>query len=199
MSSLWNWLVSYTNGIGLIGSIVTLVAFITGIITGTIKIYISRHRQQQNKRLADERSKLEIKAYRREFCVALLSAIHELAPEVAEWRKVHDDLRARAIYFLPAHSNRKRMERRIEAAHEKFARAGSELSIDPAGQKVKDALIAYLNAQNDYVQAICKPMSTFPDRHFKKTDTATLDGLAEKANDKLTALEEAIRIFLDSS
>ncbi len=195
--SLWNWLVGHASSIGLIASIVGIVVFIAGIIAGIIKIYIGRQRQLQNKRLADEKSKLELKAYRRQIGVALLSALHELVPEVTELRMAHDDLRTRLQWFLQAHRNRKRRERRIEAVRERIARAGSELSIDPAGQKVMDAFVAYVKAQDGYIQAIMKPMSKFPDRHFNKTDIGTLDELAKKANEKLTALEEAIRIFIE--
>lgn len=200
MLGLWNWLASHASNIGLIASIVGIVVFLTGIITGIIKIYIGRlHRQQQNKRLADEKSRLELKVHRRQFCVALLSVIHELAPELAELRKAHDDLRTRQKLIFRSGSYVKRINRLFETARERIAIAGSELSIDPAGQKVMDAFLGYLKAQNDYVQAIIKPISKFPTWYFNKADISTLDELAGKANDKLTVLEDAIRIFVDST
>jgi hypothetical protein len=67
----------------------------------------------------------------------------------------------------------------------------------PDGQKVMDAFVAYLKAQDDYVQAIIKPMSKFPTWYFNKADTSILDELAIKANDKLSSLEEEIRIFVN--
>ncbi len=85
------------------------------------------------------------------------------------------------------------------AANERAAVAGSELSIDPAGRKAMDAFVAYLKAQDDYVQAMIKPMRKFHTSFFGKTDISVLDELAEKADDKLTALEEAISIYVDSS
>lgn len=195
MMSLWYWLISQTGSIGLIASIVGIVVFIAGIIKF---LFIDLHKRQQNKRLIDEKSKQELRAYRRQFCVALLSAIHELAPEIATLREAHDDLLSRQKFFLQAGSYQRRINRLFETARERFARAGSELSIDPAGQNVMDALLVYMKAQDDYIHAIIKPISKFPTWFFKKADISTLDGLAEKANVKLTSLEEAIRLFLDS-
>ena len=191
MLSLWNWFITH---VGIIGLIVSIVVCVTGIL----KIYTDIHGQRQTKRIADEKNKLELKAYRKQFCVPLLSSIHELAPIVAELRKAHDDLWARQKYFFQAGSKLKRINRVFETAYERAARAGSELSIDPAGQEAMDAFIAYLKAQDDYVQAIIKPMSKVHTRPFNKADISTLDELAKKANDKLTVLEEAIRTFVDS-
>ncbi len=191
MLSLWNWLIGHA------GIIVGSVGGVVGV-TGIISIFTTLRGQRQNKHLADEKNKLELKAQRKQFCVPLLSSIHELAPEVAELRKAHDNLWARQKFFFQAGSYLNRINRLFETTRERAARAGSELSIDPAGQKVMDAVLAYLKAQDDYVQAIIKPMSKFHTRSFSKADISTLDELAEKANDKLTALEEAIRTFVDS-
>ena len=61
-----------------------------------------------------------------------------------------------------------------------------------------DAFVAYLKAQDDYVQAMIKPLRKLHTRFFGKTDISVLDELAKKADDKLTALEEAVRIYVDS-
>lgn len=141
---------------------------------------------------------LDPNANRKQFCIPLLISIHELAPIVAELRQAHDDLWARQKYFFQLYWRVKRINRLFETAGERAARAGSELSIDPAGQNVMDAYLAYLKAQGEYIQAIIKPMNKFYTRPFNKANISTLDELSQKANDKLTALEEAIRIFVGS-
>jgi len=140
---------------------------------------------------------LELKTYRKQFCVPLLTSIHELAPVMAEFREAHEDLWARQKLFFQSGSYQKRINPIFKTAHERAAVAGSELSIDPDGQKVMDAFVAYLKAQDDYVQAVIKPMSKFPTWYFNKADISTLDELAEKTNEKLSALEEAIRLFVN--
>jgi len=92
MLSLWSWFISHAS---IIGPIVSIVVCITGIIG----LVIARHGQRQDKRIADEKNKLELKAYRKQFYVPLLSSIHELAPEAADLRNTHDNLWARQKYF----------------------------------------------------------------------------------------------------
>jgi len=124
---------------------------------------------------------------------------------MSEFRKAHDDLWARqglilqSGLFFQSDSWVKRMNALVKTANERAAVAGSELSIDPAGRKVMDAFVAYLKAQDEYVQAMIKPLRKLHTRFFGKTDIGVLDELAEKANDKLTALEEAVRIYVDSA
>jgi hypothetical protein len=117
---------------------------------------------------------------------------------MAEFRKAHDDLWARQGFIFQADSHVKRINSLVKTANERAAVAGSELSIDPAGQKVMDAFVAYLKAQDDYVQAMIQPLRKVHTRFFGKTDISVLDELAKKRDDKLTALEEAIRIYVDS-
>lgn len=188
--SLWSWFTSHT---GIVALMVSMVVCLTGII----KIYTDSRGQRQNKRLADEKNKLELKAYRQQFCVPLLSSIHELAPVIAELRHAHDSLWARQKLFSKPKSLVKRLNRLFETANQRAAHAGSELSIDPDGQKVMDAFMACLKAKHDYMHAMTKPMAKFPTWFYNKADSSTLDALAQKANDKLTALEDAIRIFLE--
>ena len=113
-------------------------------------------------------------------------------------RKAHDNLWARQKLIFQADSYLKRVNPLFKTMHERAAVAGSELSIDPAGQKVMDAYVAYLKAQDDYVQAILQPLRKLHTRIFGKNDISVLDELEKKANDKLTALEEAIRIYVDT-
>ncbi len=204
MLSLWNWLVSYAGIIG---------GFVGGVVVVGVPALLTLRGQRETRRLADEKNRSELKAQRKQFCVPLLISIHEFAPVKAELRKAHDNLWVRqGLIFQPA-SFRKRINSLEKAANERAAVAGSELSIDPAGRKVMDAFVAYLKAQDeyvqamikplkaqdDYVQAMIKPMRKFHTSFFGKTDISVLDELAEKADDKLTALEEAVRIYVDSA
>ena len=70
------------------------------------------------------------------------------------------------------------------------------------GPKWKESLsypyVAYLKAQDDYVQAIIQPLRKLHTSFFGKTDINILDELAKKADGKLTVFEEAIRIYVDS-
>jgi hypothetical protein len=130
-----------------------------------------------------------------------LTSVHEFAPLAAEFRKLHDELWARQQLFWS--QTKKSYQQRLNAffatANERAAVAGSELSIDPAGQTVRDAFVAYLKAQDTYAKAITKPMLTFPGYFFAKADTSALDELAKKADEKFTALEEAVRLYVNAS
>ena len=189
MLSLWNWLVSHIDIIG---------AFFGGAVVVGVPALLTLRGQREARRLADERNRLELKAQRRQFCVPLLVSIHELAPVMAELRKAHDDLWARQELIFQADSYLKRVNPLFKATHGRAAVAGSELSIDLAGQKVMDAYVAYLKAQDEYVQAMLHPLRKVHTRFFGKADISVLDELAKKANDKLTALEEAVRVYVDS-
>lgn len=189
MLNLWNWLVSHAD---------IIEAFFGGAVVVGVPALLTLRGQREARRLADERSRLELKAQRKQFCIPLLISIHELAPVMAELRKAHDNLRARQELIFRANSYLKRVNPLFEAIHKRSAVAGSELSIDPAGQKVMDAYLAYLKAQDEYVQAMLQPLRKVQTRFFGKTDISTLDGLAKKANDTLTALEETIRVYVDS-
>ena len=190
MLILWNWLISHAGIIG---------AFFGGAGVVGVPALLTLRGQREARRLADEKNRSELKAQRKQFCVPLLISIHEFAPIMAELRKAHDDLWARHKLIFQADSFLKRINSLIKSAHERAAVAGSELSIDPAGQNVMDAYVAYLKAQDDYAQAILQPLRKLHTRFFGKNDISVLDDLAKKVDDKLTALEEAIRIYVDSS
>jgi len=189
MLSLWNWLVSHAG---------IIEAFFGGAVVVGVPALLTLRGQREARRLADEKNRLELKAQRKQFCVPLLISIHELAPVMAELRKAHDDLWARQELIFQAVGYLKRVNPLFKTTHERAAVAGSELSIDPAGQKVMDAYVAYLKAQEDYVQAIIQPLRKLHTRFFGKADISVLDELAKKADDKLTALEEAVRIYVES-
>lgn len=188
MLSLWNWLVGHA---GIIGSVVVLGVSIIGV-------FLTLRGQREARRLADERNRRELKAQRKQFCAPLLTSLQEFVPVMAELRKAHDDLWVRQGLIFQPDSSVKRMNSLVKTAHERAAVAGSELSIDPAGRKVMDAWVAYLKAQGEYVQAILQPLRKVHTRFFGKTDRSVLDELAKKAESKLTALEEAVRLYVDS-
>src|SRR5713226_1400417 len=152
MLSLWSWLVGHA---GIIGSIIG-----GGGVLALIGVFLTLRGQRETRRLADERNRLELQERRRQICVPLLTSVHEFAPVVAEFRKLHDELWARQQLFWS--QSKKSYQQRLDAffatANERAAVAGSELSIDPAGQKAKDAFTAYLEAQRDYTQAITRPL-----------------------------------------
>ncbi len=156
------------------------------------------HEQQQTMHFADEKYRQEVKAQRKQFCVPVLISIHELAPIIAKLRQAHDDLLARQELNFQACSHVKQVNALFMTAQERAAVAGSELSIDPAGREVMDALIAYWTAQDEYIQAMLQPLRKVLTRFFGKTDTKVLDELAKKGDEKLTALEEAIRLYVNS-
>jgi hypothetical protein len=157
----------------------------------TRRLADERNRFEQG--LADERNRLELQERRRQICVPLLITVREFAPVVAEFRsKVHDDLWERQQHFLfQSRGYAKRVNAIFATANKRIAIATSELSIDPAGQKVKDTFIAYLKAQDNYAKAMVKPMRRFPKFVYGKADPNVLDELAERANEQVTALEEA--------
>lgn len=189
MLSLWNWLVSHAG---------IIEAFFGGAVVVGVPALLTLRGQREARRLADEKNRLELKAQRKQFCVPILLSIHELAPVMAELRKAHDDLWARQELIFQAKSYLKRVNPLFKTAHERAAMAGSELSIDLAGQKVMDAYIAYLKTQNEYVQAMLQPLRKVQTRFFGKTDRSILDELAKKGDEKLTALEEAVRLYVES-
>jgi hypothetical protein len=52
----------------------------------------------------------------------------------------------------------KKINAQFQSIHNKVTLAGSELSIDPNGKGVMDAFVAYMQAQNAYIQEIIKPI-----------------------------------------
>ena len=204
MLSLWNWLIGHA---GIIESIIGgggILAFIGIGLTlrgqrETRRIADERNRLDRS--LTDERNRLDLQERRKQICVPLLTSIHEIAPVMAEFRKLHDELWARQqLFWSPSKkSYQQRLDALYATANERAAVVGSELSIDPAGQKVKAAFVAYLKAQDTYAKAIYKPMRSFPFYFFAKADTSALDELAKKKDEKLDALEEAVRLYVNVS
>jgi len=170
----------------------------TRLIVDSTPAETALHEQQQTMHFANEENRKEVKAQRKQFCVPVLISIHELAPIRAKLRKAHDNLWARQELIFQAGSYVKQVNALFKTAQERAAVAGSELSIDPAGREVMDALIVYWTAQDEYVQAMLQPLRKVHTRFFGKTDTKVLDELAKKGDEKLTALEEAIRLYVNS-
>lgn len=117
---------------------------------------------------------------------------------MAMLRNAHDNLWARQELVFKADKYVKQANATFKTMQERAAVAGSELSIDPAGQKVVDAFIAYWAAQDEYVQAMLQPLRKVQTRFFGKTDRIVLDELAKKGDEKLIALEEAVRLYVES-
>jgi hypothetical protein len=61
----------------------------------------------------------------------------------------------------------------------------------------EDALTVYWAAQDEYLQAMLQPLRKVHTRFFGKTERKVLDELARKGDEKLTALEEAVRLYVD--
>ncbi len=189
MLILWSWLVAHKS---------LIEAFLGGAAVVGIPSWLTLRGQKQAMRLATEESRRALKAQRKQFCVPLLISIHESAPLMAKLRNAHDNLWARQELVFQADSYVKQVNATSKTMQERAAVAGSELSIDPAGQKVMDALIAYWTAQDEYVQAMLQPLRKVQTRFFGKTDRSVLDELAKKGDEKLTALEEAVRLYVES-
>ncbi|HET8910058.1 MAG TPA: hypothetical protein VFN23_01255 [Ktedonobacteraceae bacterium] len=189
MLSLWNWFIGH---IGII-----LALFSSGVVIG-VAAFLTLRGQRQGRHLSGKNSRLEQKAQRNQSCAPLLYSLHELAPVIAELRKAHDDLSVRTGFLFQSNHFLEGIDPLLKTSYERALSAANVLSIDPAGKRVIDAYLAYLNAQNEYVQAILKPMRNFHTRFFGKTDMSLLDELKLKADSKQAALEEAIRVYVDS-
>jgi 5-methylthioribose kinase len=105
--------------------------------------------------LVDEKTKQEVKEQRRQFCVPILTSIHEIAPLLAKLREAHDNSWERQKYLLQGMRYAKEVNALFKKAHERFALAGSELSIDPDGQKVMDAMVECLGMRQIYLTVVC--------------------------------------------
>ena len=136
---------------------------------------------------------------RREACLRLLVSIRELVLIVAEYRQMHDNLWTRAKMAFNSRQHVRKINAQFQSIQHKLALAGSELSLDPNGQAVIDAFVAYTQAQARYIQAIIKPMKNFLTLPFGKTDTAVLDALAKQADEQLSVLEKVAQDFIQSS
>src|SRR5260370_35264456 len=95
MLNLWSWLISHVGGVvvGIGVGIIGIVGFIG--VPVIINNLITLRGQRQERRLTDEKNRLELKAQRKQFCVPLLTSIHELSPLMAEFGNFHDDLLSR--------------------------------------------------------------------------------------------------------
>jgi hypothetical protein len=190
MLILWSWFVAHES---------LIEAFLGGATVIGIPSWLTHRGQKQAMHLANEESRRALKAQRKQFCVPFLISIHEYAPLKATLRNAHDNLWTRQKLIFQADSYVKQVNATFKATQERAAVIGSELSIDPDGQKVMDALIAYLMAQDEYLQAMLQPLRKVQTRYFGKTDKCILDELAKKGDEKLTALEEAVRLYVESS
>jgi hypothetical protein len=189
MLTLWSWLVAHQS---------LIEALLGGAAVIGIPSWLTLRGQKQAMRLATEERRQALKTQRKQFCVPILISIHEYAPLKAELRNAHDDLWARQKLVFQADSYVKQVNATFKTTQERAAVIGSELSIDLAGQKVMDSLMAYFKAQDEYLQAILRPLRKVQTRFFGKTDSHVLDELAKKGDEKLTVLEEAIRLYIES-
>ena len=130
----------------------------TRLIVDSRHVETALHGQQQTMHFANEENRQEVKAQRKQFCVPVLISIHEFAPLTAKLREAHDNLWTRQKFIFQADSYVKPVNALSKTAHERAAVAGSELSIDPAGREVMDALIVYFRAQDQYIQAMLQPL-----------------------------------------
>lgn len=136
---------------------------------------------------------------RRTTCLRLLIAIRELVAIVAEYRQAHDNLGIRAKIAFNSRQHMKKIKAQFQFIQNKLILAGSELSIDPNGKGVMDAVVMYMQAQARYIQEIIKPMTSLLTFAFGKTDTAVLNALAEQADEQLSVLEKIAQDFIQSS
>ena len=156
--------------------------------------------KQERKTLALKRiANPRLQEQRREACLRLLTAIHELVPIVAEYRQMHDNLGTRAKIAFTARQHMRKINIQFQPIQRRLALAGSELSIDPDGKDVTDAFVAYMQAQNRYFQALIKPMINLSTLGLGKGDAAMLDALAQQANEQLSVLEKVIQDFIQSA
>lgn len=177
-----------------------LVEGLSALMSGT-KNYQTHWEQHTVSDRPRVQSEQERNAQRKQICLPLLTSLHEFVPLVATFRQLHDDLWARQRFFwLPA--VRRRFRHRLDAFFTttipKAAATGSALSIDPDGQGALAAFVAYLKAQETYIQAITAPMRIFPNYFFVKADTQMLDGLAKQADEQFIALEDALRFYVNT-
>src|SRR5581483_7312316 len=120
-----------------------------------------------------------------------------LAPIRAAFRNAHDNLWERQKFFFQAKCYRKQIDYLLEIAQKRAAIAGSELSIDPDGRNVLDAFTTFLQTQANYFQIMAESMG-LQTLFLGKADMHVLDEFASKMDEELTALEEAIRLYVDS-
>ena len=170
-----------------------------GIRTVVEDLLSSQYQQEQKVLALKGITNLRLQEQRREACLRLLTAIHELVPIIAEYRQMHDNLWTRAKMAFNSRQHVRKINAQFQPIQQKLALAGSELSIDPNGKGVIDAFVAYMQAQNRYFQAIIKPMRSSLTFAFGKGDIAVLDVLAQQANEQLSVLEKVAQDFIQSS
>jgi len=207
MLNVWNWLEDHIGAILSVlfsGAFFPIIAWISNLRKQrrekrSAKGINSQHKQEQKVLAVEEIANQRLQEQRRETCLRLLTSIRELVQIVAEYRQAHDNLWVRQGIFFNSRQHVKKINAQFQSIHNKLALAGSELSIDPNGKGVMDAFVAYMQAQNRYIQEIMKPMKrplTFP---FGKTDIAVLDALSKKADEQLSVLEKVVQDFIQSS
>ena len=170
-----------------------------GIRTVVEDLLSSQYKQEQKALALRGTGNPRLQEQRREACLRLLTAVHELVPIIAEYRQMHDNLWTRAKMAFNSRQHVRKVNTQFQPIHQKLALAGSELSIDPNGKSVIDAFVAYMQAQNRYFQAIIKPMRSPLTFAFGKADATVLDALAGQANEQLSVLETVIQDFIQSA
>lgn len=158
-----------------------------------------QYNQEQKVLALKEIANPRLQEHRRETCLRLLVSIRELVLIVAEYRQMHDNLGSRTKMAFTARHHVRKIHTQFQSIQTKLALAGSELSLDPDGKGVMDALVAYLQAQARYIQAIIKPMKSILTFPYGKTDTAVLDALAQQADEHLSVLETVAQFFIQSA
>lgn len=136
---------------------------------------------------------------RRETCLRLLVSVREFVLIAAEFRQAHDNLWVRQRMFLNGWQLAKNIKAQLQSIQDKLALAGSELTLDPDGKAVMDAFVAYMQAQDRYVQELLKPMRNPLTRPFGKTNIAVLDALVKQTDEQLTVLEKVAQDFIQSA
>lgn len=136
---------------------------------------------------------------RRETCLRLLVSVREFVDIIFEYRQMHDDLLMRAKVGFTSRQHRRKIKAQFQSIESKLILAGSELSLDPNGNSVMDAFVAYMEAQARYIQAMMRPMTNpfiFP---FGKANRAVLNALANQANERFSVLEKVAQEFVQSA
>jgi hypothetical protein len=158
----------------------------------------SQYYQEQKVLAIKELANLRLQEQRRETCLRLLTSIREFVLIVAEYRQMHDDLWTRLKMGFNSRQHVRRINTQFQSIQQKLALVGSELSLDPNGKAVMDAIVAYMQAQSRYIREIIRPMTSPLTFAFGKTNTVVIDALAEQANEQLSVLEKIAQDFIQS-
>lgn len=170
-----------------------------GICKVVDDLWSGQYKPEQKDRAAKGTANPRLQEQRRVTCLNILISIRVLVQIVTEYRQMHDDLLVRAIMAFNSKRYVKKIKAQFQSIQNKLIVAGSELSLDPDGQGVMDAFVAYLQAQARYIQEMSKPMESPLTFAFGRTDAAVLDAFVAEANEKLSVLEKIAQDFIQSS